>query len=113
MSALETFLASLPPHQQPLVAELDGVIRTAAPQLTPGLKWGNLTYHDRSNVCAIVSHRAHVNLQLFRGAELDDPRALLGGTGKKMRHVKLKPGDALDAPYLTRLIRQAAALGDA
>ena len=34
---------------------------------------------------------AHVNVGFFNGAGLDDPAGLLVGTGKRMRHVKLKP----------------------
>src|SRR5574342_400424 len=35
---------------------------------------------------------SHVNVGLFRGAEIADPEGLLEGTGKFMRHVKLGPG---------------------
>src|SRR4026208_793439 len=34
---------------------------------------------------------AHVNVGFFRGAEIADPERLLEGTGKFMRHVKLRP----------------------
>src|SRR5687768_9906762 len=33
----------------------------------------------------------HVNVGFFRGTEIDDPGGLLEGTGKFMRHVKLRP----------------------
>jgi hypothetical protein len=33
----------------------------------------------------------------FLGAELDDPAALLEGNGRRMRHVKIKPGANVDA----------------
>ena len=39
---------------------------------------------------------AHVNVGFFRGAELADPVSLLEGTGKYMRHVKLRPDGAID-----------------
>ena len=47
---------------------------------------------------------AHVNVGFYRGAMLDDPTGLLQGTGKMMRHVKIRPGSPLDAPALTSLI---------
>jgi hypothetical protein len=50
---------------------------------------------------------AHVNVGFFRGAELADPHGLLEGTGRFMRHVKLRPGDVVDASALTHLIRRA------
>ena len=52
---------------------------------------------------------AHVNVGFFRGAELADPAGLLEGTGKFMRHVKLRPERDVDDVALTRLIETAYA----
>ncbi|HTI71962.1 MAG TPA: DUF1801 domain-containing protein [Candidatus Limnocylindria bacterium] len=52
---------------------------------------------------------AHVNVGFFRGAELDDPAQLLVGTGKYMRHVKLRPEADVDPVALTKLIDDAYA----
>ena len=53
--------------------------------------------------------RAHVNVGLFRGAGLDDPQRLLQGTGRRMRHVKLRPGALPDQATLAALIHAACA----
>lgn len=50
---------------------------------------------------------AHVNLGLYLGALLDDPADLLEGTGKRMRHVKLRPDVDVDSVALQRLIEDA------
>ena len=50
---------------------------------------------------------SHVNVGFFQGAALPDPARLLQGSGKFMRHVKLKPGTATDAASLARLIEAA------
>lgn len=50
---------------------------------------------------------AHVNVGFFRGAELPDPHGLLEGTGRFMRHVKLRPGGEIDAAALVKLIETA------
>ena len=50
---------------------------------------------------------AHVNVGFFNGAALPDPGRLLQGEGKRMRHVKLRPGTATDAAALSRLIERA------
>ena len=52
---------------------------------------------------------AHVNVGFYQGASLPDPARLLLGTGKRMRHVKLKPGEAVDATALKELIAAAYA----
>jgi hypothetical protein len=51
--------------------------------------------------------KSHVNVGFFRGAELADPARLMEGTGKFMRHVKLRPESVVDAPALRRLIEAA------
>lgn len=55
----------------------------------------------------VNAFRAHVNVGFFHGASLADPAGMLQGTGKFMRHVKLKPDLAVDASSLEQLILAA------
>ena len=50
---------------------------------------------------------AHVNVGFFTGAALRDPTNLLEGSGKRMRHVKLKPSRELESEALSALIDAA------
>lgn len=52
---------------------------------------------------------SHVNVGFFQGSSLADPAHLLQGSGKFMRHVKLKPGTPTNAAALTALIEAAYA----
>jgi hypothetical protein len=51
--------------------------------------------------------KRHVNVGFFNRAALTDPARLLEGTGKYMRHVKLKPGSDVDEAALDNLIAAA------
>jgi hypothetical protein len=53
--------------------------------------------------------KAHVNVGFFLGAELDDRAGLLEGTGRRMRHVKVRPGVDIDVAALSALIDAAYA----
>ena len=55
----------------------------------------------------VNSFRSHVDAGFFYGAMLQDPAGLLEGSGKHMRHVKLKPGRPLNATALGDLIDAA------
>jgi hypothetical protein len=55
----------------------------------------------------VNAFKAHVNVGFFRGAELYDPSGLLEGTGKFMRHVKLRPEREINATALMKLIERA------
>lgn len=50
---------------------------------------------------------AHVNVGFFRGAALPDPARLLQGSGKYMRHVKLRPGSGSHTAALRKLVDAA------
>jgi len=50
---------------------------------------------------------SHVNVGFFQGAALPDPAHLLQGSGKFMRHVKLKPGMPTNDAALNNLIEAA------
>jgi hypothetical protein len=50
---------------------------------------------------------SHVNVGFFQGSALKDPVHLLEGSGKFMRHVKLRPGAAVNAAALSKLIEDA------
>jgi hypothetical protein len=51
----------------------------------------------------------HVNVGFFLGASLDDPAGILQGGGKRMRHVKLRPGSEINVAALAHLIEDAYA----
>jgi hypothetical protein len=53
--------------------------------------------------------KAHVNVGFYHGADLPDPKGLLEGTGRRMRHVKLRPGTATDEAALEALLDAAYA----
>ena len=50
---------------------------------------------------------SNVNVGFFHGAALPDPAGLLQGTGKSMRHVKLRPEAAINTTALRGLIEAA------
>lgn len=55
----------------------------------------------------VAAFKAHVNIGFFQGASLDDPKGLLEGSGKRMRHVKLRWGEKPDAEAIAALIEAA------
>lgn len=64
---------------------------------------------DEAAFAYVNAFTAHVNVGFFRGAALADPMKLLEGSGKYMRHVKLRPGKSADSAALERLIDAAYA----
>jgi hypothetical protein len=55
----------------------------------------------------VNAFKTHASVGFFHGAALIDPGRLLVGTGRRMRHVKLRPGTGLDEDALSALIAAA------
>ena len=57
----------------------------------------------------ILPYKSWVNLGFYKGADLPDPDNLLEGTGKKLRHIKIRSLADADDPKLRPLIEAALA----
>ena len=55
----------------------------------------------------VNSFKSHVSVGFFYGAMLEDSAGLLEGSGKRMRHVKLRPGSEPENEGLRELINAA------
>jgi hypothetical protein len=58
--------------------------------------------------CYISAQKDDVNLGFYYGAELPDPEGLLKGTGKLLRHVKIRESEAIRSRALRRLLEVAS-----
>jgi hypothetical protein len=111
--SVEEFLAAYPPEVRALAERARALVRAALPDsiehLYPG--WQAIGYGSggmKGQICAIMPTKAGVSLSFNRGAVLPDPHGLLTGTGKLLRHVKLRRPADVEAPALRELIAAAA-----
>ena len=105
-SKVDTYVKKLPPDMRAVVEALRRLIFAAAPHAHEDLKWAQPWYAGNKGVCYIAALKDHVNLGFARGAELPDPAGRLQGTGKGMRHVKIRSAKEIDAA-VKNLAREA------
>jgi hypothetical protein len=108
--AIETWFTEQPDELAAIARKWFDVMRACGDDLR------ELIHDDQPTACVgdaafgyVDAFTAHVNVGFFRGAELADPAGLLEGTGKFMRHVKLRPDRPLDSGALKTLIETAYA----
>jgi hypothetical protein len=107
-AALHSWMARQSAPLRALAQHWFGVMRACGDEVRE-------TWHDgNANACVgdapfayVGVFTAHVSVGFFQGASLPDPHGLLRGTGKRMRHVTLVPGEAVDATALEALILAA------
>lgn len=104
-----SYFSSLNREVSPLARELRGVIRSALPSASETIKWGIPVYETDKMVCAIRAGKDYVALQFYgSGTKLKDPERLLEGTGRRMRHIKVRSKSDIRKRAFTLLLRQAA-----
>src|SRR2546423_15047672 len=110
----DEFYAKHPPHIHAIAMRARQLIFSAMPGAVEQVNLGNdnTTYGTglkmAEQVFYISAHKAHVNIGWF-GADLADPQRLMEGTGKRLRHVKLRNLEDVDKPALRTLLDAAIA----
>jgi hypothetical protein len=109
---LRAVLGQASPEVRERVTRLRKLVRSAAPRATErGIRgWGVIGYEQNGLFCSIMPLKKYASLFFYRGTELPDPQRLLEGSGKRLRHVKIRrPGDIRVGP-LKQLVRAALKL---
>lgn len=111
---IEVYLASKEPGLIPLVTALRAFVRSIVPGAEETVNpWGVPTFDYHGPMCYLSVASRHVDLGFLRGTSLSDPENLLEGTGKNLRHAKLRSVEDLQEPGLRELVAAAAALNEA
>ena len=70
--------------------------------------WKIPSFDSNGPLCCFMVGEEHVTFAFMRGAALPDPEKLLEGTGKGVRHVKLRSVAEVTRPGVKKLIAEAA-----
>lgn len=89
---------------------LRAAVKAAMPDVVEQVDFGNgllafgRTMAMRDLLFAIIPHKSHVNLQLADGVDLPNPNGAIEGTGKRIRHVKVRSVEAATSPAVRAAI---------
>lgn len=95
--------------RQMLLEEAPSAIETIYDAYSAVALGYSFTGRLKDGFCHVAVYTGYVNLGFNRGADLPDPRNVLEGTGKAVRHIRLEPPDDFTKPWLRRYVRMAIA----
>ena len=104
------YIAAAPEPQRDILIVLRNMIRTAVPDAQENFKWGRPVYSASKDFCYITYAKNHGTLGFFKFAGLHDPTSRLEGTGKDMRHVKIKSEAEIDHVLFTSWLQHSSTL---
>ena len=107
---VDSWISEQDPALRQIAESLRGIILGADPELRESIKWGNPVYERRGRICYLSATERYVSLGFFSGASLADPERRIEGTGKKMRHVKVRALEDIDTEQFASWLSQAVAL---
>ena len=111
----EALLKGRAPQVRKWARALRKIVKSAAPRAAErGYKgWNVLVFAPNREMkmkemfCGISPHKDTVSLYFMRGAKLPDPHGILEGTGKGMRHLKIRGDKDLRPAAIKPIVRAA------
>lgn len=104
---VDRILGRMEPEQREIASALRASVLEVGRSLRETVLMGVPTYVGQGRVLYIADYTDHVNLGFYYGAHLKDTSGFLEGTGKNLRHVKVRRADEARARALKALIREA------
>lgn len=94
--------------QRKIIASIRRLVAEVAPQLEESSKWGNGVWLKGDlPIIFLYSADDHLQFGFFAGALLKDPKKILRGSGKFVRHIRIESLSDLDRVALPAMIRKA------
>jgi hypothetical protein len=109
--AIDAYTEQRNPALKDVVSAVRRLVKQTVPAAAEAINpWGMPVFELNGTLCFLMVGKQHVTLGFAQGTSLSDPGRLLEGTGKNIRHVKLKKAEQVGDLHLRNLIIEAAVL---
>ncbi len=91
IAEITKYIEQAPSPQQEIMKLLRNIIHENVDGVVESYKWSRPIFSTEKDFAYLLCNKNHVNLGISRNFDkLNDPHGYLEGTGKTMRHIKLK-----------------------
>ena len=109
-ASFDDYLADQTPPNRVIIGALRRFVKRVEPKLNESVKWGNGCWiGSKGPVAYVYAATGYVQFGFFSGSSLKDPKGLLEGEGKYVRHAKVSAVSSIDERAFSALLKQAAA----
>ncbi len=106
---VNSILGELKPDQGKIAEKFRSIVKKTLPDAVETVKWGNIMYvYEGQNLSWFLFYKDHADFGFFKGAQLKSK--LLEGTGRGLRHIKVRSMKDIDDAEFSRLLKDAANL---
>ncbi|GAA4317501.1 DUF1801 domain-containing protein [Flaviaesturariibacter amylovorans] len=94
--------------QRPILEAVRRIVHNSVPGVQEDYKWSRPVFRAAQDFAYLKTAKAYVTLGFYDALRLRDPQSRLEGTGKGMRHIKLRTLADVDELLLSEWLRTAA-----
>lgn len=104
--AVNEYMASSNAEQQAIMETIITLMRKEVPDATAQIKWGRPVFSKGKDFAYVKTAKTYLSLGFFNAGRISTQRELLEGTGKDMRHIKLRTAADVDSRLLTQWLKE-------
>jgi hypothetical protein len=96
-------------EQKEIMEIIRQIIHESVPGVNEEFKWSRPVFRSTKDFAYLKTAKNYITLGFFNFEKLDDNQNMLEGTGKDMRHIKLKNAENIDRILLKKWFAAASA----
>jgi len=104
------YITSAPEEQAHIMHTLRALIHESVPGVEEHCKWSRPVFGLEKDFTYLKSAKKHITLGFMNYESIPDSQNILEGTGKDMRHIKIKTSEDINSEQLKTWFRAAAGL---
>ena len=111
--SIEQFFLQLPEEKRQLAMLIREIILSVNSEMGEAIKWNGLMFFIKKKHIAFIytyKNLDYINLAFIKAVALSDPKNLFEGTGKGMRHIKVRTSKDIPVMQIKRWVKEAIRL---
>ncbi len=103
---ITTYISEAPEEQRKIMEVIRAIIHKEVPSVIENFKWSRPVFSTDSDFAYFKTAKSYLTFGVFKFDKIKDNITLLEGTGKDMRHIKIKKMDELQSETITKWVQQ-------
>lgn len=113
MADYKKFVSVLEPDKKTIVHALREAAQGVSTGIIEGIKWNALCFFKGGRpFVGIMPYKNYVSVIFDRGSEMADELGVLEGSGKQMRHIKIRTLEEIKQKNVAQYIRNSYAVSE-
>lgn len=100
------YISEAPEEQKKIMETIRKMIHKEVPSIKENFKWGRPVFSTDTDFAYFKTGKSYLTFGIFKFDKIKDNRNLLEGTGKDMRHIKIKKTDDLQPTIVKNWLHQ-------